>query len=70
MKKISLEEYNKLSSDFRGVWTTDRSDLPNWEQIRDKYIGKRTMLDNENGATVLLIEGLHFEIINEQKVME
>ena len=45
------------------VWTIERDDLPNWAEIRDKHMGRRTMLHYDNGATVLLVEGLDFEII-------
>ncbi len=65
MIKITLSEYNALPKEYRGVWTTERDDLPNWAEIRDKYMGKRTMLHSDNDATVLLVEGLGFEIIDE-----
>ena len=61
---ITLSEYNKLHTDFRSVWTTERFDLPNWEQDRVNYIGKRTLLTNDEG-TVLLVEGLGFHIIDD-----
>lgn len=61
IKKIALEDYLAISKDFRGEWTQGvlnfRGDLPM------SYLGKRTMLDNENGSTVLLTEGMQFEII-------
>ena len=63
MIKITLSEYNALHKDYRGVWTIERDDLPNWAEIRDKHMGKRTMLHYDNGATVLLVEGLDFEIV-------
>lgn len=63
MIKITLSEYNALHKDYRGVWTIERDDLPNWAEIRDKHMGKRTMLHYDNGATVLFVEGLDFEII-------
>ncbi len=63
MIKITLSEYNALPQDCRGIWDTERYDLPNWAEIRDRYMGKRTMLHNDNGATVLLVEGLGFEIV-------
>ncbi len=56
MIKITLSEYNALHKDYRGVWTIERDDLPNWAEIRDKHMGKRTMLHYDNGATVLLVE--------------
>ena len=63
MIKITLSEYNALHKDYRGVWTFECDDLPNWAEIRDKHMGKRTMLHYDNGATVLLVEGLDFEIV-------
>lgn len=65
MIKITLSEYNALLKDYRGIWDTERYDLPNWAEIRDRYMGKRTMLHYDNGATVLLVEGLDFEIIED-----
>ena len=51
MIKITLSEYNALHKDYRGVWTIERDDLPNWAEIRDKHMGKRTMLHYDNGAS-------------------
>lgn len=62
---ISLSEYNKKPKDYRGVWTTERYDIPDWEQERDKYMGKRTLMANVDGATCLLIEGLSLTIIDD-----
>lgn len=61
--QITAEEYNKIHPDFRGVWDTERTDLPDWDKQRDRYMGKRTLLYNLNGYTCLLIEGISFEII-------
>lgn len=63
MIKITLSEYNALPKDYRRIWDTERDDLPNWAEIRDKHMGKRTMSHNDNGTTVLLVEGLGFEIV-------
>lgn len=63
LKQITLAEYNAIHPDYRGTWTTERNDLADWEQVREQYMGKRTHMTYDNG-TVLLIEGLHFEIIN------
>lgn len=63
MIKITLSEYNALPKECRGIWNTERYDLPNWAEIRDKHMGKRTMLHNDNSVTVLLVEGLGFEIV-------
>jgi len=64
MKQITLSEYNKIGPDFRGVWTTERDDLPDWPQKRHLYMGKRTMMSGD-GSCTLLIEGLSFEIIDD-----
>ena len=64
MITITKTDYEKIHPDFRGVWQTERTDLPNWDELRPKLMGKRTMLHNQNGCTVLLIEGQGFEIID------
>lgn len=68
MKKITLAEYNAKPRSSIGVWDTERDDLPNWEADRHKYMGKRTMLDYDpQHGTVLLIEGLGFQIVADKK---
>lgn len=62
MKVITKAEYDAIHRDYKGVWTTERWDIPDWEHKREKYMGKRTILSNENGATVLLIEGMSLTI--------
>jgi hypothetical protein len=65
MKQITLQEFENMPKDYRSIWTIERWDHPDWIHIRADYLGKRTMLClDKNGATVLLIEGLHFEIID------
>lgn len=66
--QITLEEYNKIHPDFRGVWDTERTDLPDWDKQRERYMGKRTLLHNLNGLTCLLIEGISFEIIENNNI--
>lgn len=46
MRKITLSEYNAIPEDYRGIWTVERWDLPDWAEIREKHIGKRTMMVN------------------------
>lgn len=67
MKRITLTAYNALHPNTRGVWDTERDDLPGWAETRKKVFGKRTMLDYSplDGGTVLLIEGMHFEIVED-----
>lgn len=63
MKTLTLAQYNAIHRDFRGVWTTERTDWPNWAADREKYMGKRTMNGSDgNGRTCLEIEGMSFEI--------
>ena len=56
MRKITLSEYNSIPKDYRGIWTVERWDLPNWAEIREKHMGKRTMMVYDKG-TCLLVEG-------------
>lgn len=49
MRKITLSEYNAIPEDYRGIWTVERWDLPDWAEIRERHIGKRTMMVNDNG---------------------
>lgn len=62
LRKIRLSDYNAIHRDYAGVWTTERDDLPNWPKIRERYIGKRTMMAGD-GSCTLLVEGIHFEIV-------
>lgn len=64
MRKITLSEYNSIPKDFRGIWTVERWDMPNWAEIREKYMGKRTMMVYDKG-TCLLVEGIGFEIVDD-----
>lgn len=61
--ELTEEEYYRISDSYRGQWTQGvidfRGDIP------QSYLGKRTMLTNENGATVLLTEGINFIIKGE-----
>ena len=38
--------------------------MPNWAEIREKHMGKRTMMVYDKG-TCLLVEGLGFEIVDD-----
>lgn len=64
MRKITLSEYNSIPDDYRGVWTVERWDLSDWAEIREKHMGKRTMMVYDNG-TCLLVEGIGFEIVDD-----
>ena len=64
MRKITLSEYNAIPEDYRVIWTVERWDLPNWTELREKHIGKRTMMVYDKG-TCLLVEGMDFEIVDD-----
>ncbi len=64
MRKITLSEYNAIPEDYRGIWTVERWDIPNWAEMRKKHMGKRTMMVYDNG-TCLLVEGMGFEIVDD-----
>lgn len=59
MQTITQAEWDAIHSDYKGVWTTERTDLPDWERIRLQYMGKRTLM--RMGS--LWIEGLSFVIV-------
>ena len=54
MRKITLSEYNAIPEDYRGIWTVERWDLPDWADLREKHIGKRTMMAYDNGTCLLV----------------
>ena len=60
MRKITLSEYNAIPENYRGIWTVERWDLPDWAELRKKHIGKRTMMVYDKG-TCLLVEGIGFD---------
>ena len=39
MLRMTLSEYLRKPKDYRGVWTTERWDLPNWEEESDGTCG-------------------------------
>ena len=59
MEKISKAEWDKIPAGYKGVWTTERTDWRDWDQVRSQYMGKRTVM--RDGA--LLVEGLSFEVV-------
>jgi len=64
MKRMTLSEYLAVPENYRGVWTTERWDIPDWENLRKKHMGKRTLMVYDRG-TCLLIEGLSLEIVDD-----
>ena len=44
MIELTLKEYNAIHTDYRGVWSTERTDWPDWDKVRNQYMGKRTLM--------------------------
>ena len=60
--RITEAEYQRVHPDFRGVWSSERYDIPGWEQMRDKHMGKRTLMRN----SALYIEGMGLTIMPDE----
>ena len=63
MKLITQENWDKTPSDYKGVWTTERTDWPEWERVKDSFMGKKTLLTASPKGTALMVEGIHFQIV-------
>lgn len=63
MLTLTESEYRKIPADYRSVWTTERTDWDGWDIIRDRYMGKRTLMTNDKGGTCLLVEGSGLNIV-------
>lgn len=66
---IAQSEYDNTHKGFKGVWTTERYDFPNWDTEREKYIGKRTWMPPFSllNTSCLLVEGQNFEIVSDEE---
>lgn len=61
MKRLTLEEYNNISNDYKGVYMDFQGNAP--------YLkGKRTILQNGKNGSELMFEGIDFIIIEEEKI--
>lgn len=58
---VTASAYHGAPSDYRSVWSTERFDLANWSEIRDQYMGKRTLMDRSG----LHVEGLSLVILDD-----
>ena len=56
LPRVKLADYLKIHPDYRGIWSSDRSDLKGWNA--KGYMGKRTYMNK--GA--LEVEGISFVI--------
>lgn len=61
MIKITQAEWNKISNDYKGIWSES---IVNYRQLDKTLIGKKTVLEGCIGGTgcSLLTEGIHFVI--------
>jgi hypothetical protein len=64
MKLITQENWDKTPKDYKGIWTIEREDIPNWNKIRTNYVGKKTLLTATANGTGLMVEGIHFKIVD------
>lgn len=66
---ISEQVYANTPNDFKDVWSAERWDWPDWEEIKDSYMGKRTWMPPFwlFNKTCLLVEGQEFEILSDQE---
>lgn len=57
---VTASAYNAAPSDFRNVWSVERYDIPNWREIREQYMGKRTLINGDGlhieGQTLVILE--------------
>lgn len=44
LEQITKAEWDAIHPDYKGVWTTEQTDWPNWAEVRDQYMGKRTLM--------------------------
>lgn len=58
---LSMEQYMAVPGCYRSEWTTERTDMPEWDKVRHLYIGKKTLL--RCGA--LEVQGISFVIKEE-----
>ena len=59
---VTIGFYAAIFRAFLGVWSSERYDLPCWEQMRDKHMGKRTLM--RKGS--LYIEGMGLTIVSDR----
>jgi len=60
LEKITKAEWDAIHPDYKSVWTTERTDWPNWAEVREQYMGKRTLM---RGGS-LGVEGISLASVN------
>lgn len=59
MIKISMEKWNSISTDYKGVWYDYYNEKPQW---KGKKVVLSGCISNEFGK--LLVEDVHFTIVD------
>lgn len=69
MVYVSESQYEKTPKDFKGVWEFERFDIPNWKELRGKYMGKRTMMPPFAlfNSCCLMIDGVSMKIVSDEE---
>ena len=55
---MTQKEYAAVHKDYKSTWTTERTDWKDWDEVRDRYMGKRTLMRH----SCLYIEGMGLTI--------
>jgi len=63
MFKISKEKWDSIEADYKGIWQDYHNDHPEW--LGKKVVMSTCITDNPNELGKLLVEGVHFCIVNE-----
>lgn len=58
--------YDAYPASSKSIWTTERTDWPNWEQVKHLYMGRRTLMM----AGALLVEGLSFAVLQDSPILD
>lgn len=64
MEQMTQAQWDAIPACNKDVWTTERTDWKNWDEVRDQYMGKRTLM--RGGC--LEVEGISFSILPELKL--
>ena len=67
-KLLTESEYDKIHNDYKGVWSTERDDIPNWDEMRTHYMGKRSCMMLDNGGTCSVVEGIGLKIVADKDI--
>lgn len=67
MQRIFKEsEYDNAEPGRAGIWDAERCDWPDWDAVKDQYMGQRTLRvgpDQGYGNRAFLIDGLNMRIV-------